>query len=60
MRPGDVVRFSTPGGGGYGDALRRDLSKVAHDVMRGYYTQDQAAQLFGVRFKPDGSAGREN
>jgi N-methylhydantoinase B len=60
MRPGDVVRVSTPGGGGYGDALRRDPSKVAHDVMRGYYTRDQAEKRFGVRFKPDGSASRED
>jgi N-methylhydantoinase B len=60
MHPGDVVRVSTPGGGGYGDALRRDPSKVAHDVMRGYYSRDQAEKLFGVRFKPDGSASRED
>jgi N-methylhydantoinase B len=48
LEPGDVVRVSTPGGGGYGDPLRRDPRKVASDVRRGYYTRDQAASLFGV------------
>ncbi|TAK41688.1 MAG: methylhydantoinase [Betaproteobacteria bacterium] len=60
MRPGDVIRVSTPGGGGYGDPLRRDPAKVARDVMRGYYTRAQAERLFGVRFEPDGSAKRAN
>jgi N-methylhydantoinase B len=58
MRPGDVVRVSTPGGGGYGDPQRRDPRKVALDVMRGYYTKEEAEKLFGVRFNPDGSARR--
>ena len=58
LAPGDVVRVSTPGGGGYGDPLRRDPAKVARDVARGYYSREQAETLFGVRFKPDGSAVR--
>jgi len=58
MRPGDVIRVSTPGGGGYGDPGRRDPAKVARDVARGYYTREQAAELFGVRFLPDGGATR--
>jgi len=58
MRPGDVVRVSTPGGGGYGDPKKRDPAKVARDVMRGYYSREQAEQLFGFRIKPDGSAYR--
>jgi N-methylhydantoinase B len=58
MRPGDVIRVSTPGGGGYGDPLKRDPAKVARDVMRGYYTREQASERFGVRFLPDGSATR--
>ena len=48
LEPGDVVRVSTPGGGGYGDPLRRDPRKVASDVRRGYYTREQVASLFGV------------
>jgi N-methylhydantoinase B len=49
LEPGDVVRVSTPGGGGYGDPGRRDPAKVARDVARGYYTPEQAERLFGKR-----------
>ena len=58
MQPGDLIRVSTPGGGGYGDPLKRDPAKVASDVMRGYYSKAEAEKRFGVRFKPDGSAYR--
>ena len=58
VRPGDVIRVSTPGGGGYGNPLKRDPAKVAHDVMRGYYSREEAEKLFGVRFRADGSAYR--
>jgi N-methylhydantoinase B len=58
MHAGDVVRVSTPGGGGYGDPRKRDPAKVARDVMRGYYTKEQAERLFGVRLRPDGTAHR--
>jgi N-methylhydantoinase B len=58
LTPGDRIRVSTPGGGGYGDPRRRDPAKVARDVMRGYYSREQAEELFGVRFTPDGSAVR--
>ena len=58
LAPGDRICVSTPGGGGYGDPRRRDPAKVARDVARGYYSREQAETLFGVRFRPDGSAGR--
>jgi len=48
LAEGDVVRVSTPGGGGFGDPRRRDPGKVARDVARGYYTREQAETLFGV------------
>ena len=55
LAPGDVIRVSTPGGGGYGDPFRRDPAKVARDVMRGYYTREQAEQRFRVRLAGDGT-----
>ncbi len=45
---GDVVRVSTPGGGGYGDPRQRDPTAIARDLKRGYYTDAQAAALFGA------------
>jgi N-methylhydantoinase B len=59
LQPGDVVRVSTPGGGGYGDPLRRDPGKVARDVSRGYFTPEQAEALFGVALAPDGTPDLE-
>ncbi len=48
LAPGDRVRVRTPGGGGYGDPMRRDPQAVLTDVRLGRYTPDQAATLFGV------------
>jgi N-methylhydantoinase B len=52
---GDVIEVSTPGGGGFGDPLRRAPDRVARDVARGYYTRAQAANSFGVVLSEDGS-----
>ncbi len=49
LAPGDRIRVSTPGGGGFGDPFKRDPTKVAKDVARGYYTTAQAEALYGVR-----------
>ena len=48
------MRVSTPGGGGYGDPLNRDPALVLHDVGRGYYTVDQAVDLYGVVLEAGG------
>ncbi len=55
MAAGDTVTVSTPGGGGYGDALRRDPALVARDIARGYYTVDEAKARFAVIVTADGT-----
>jgi len=45
---GDVVRVSTPGGGGFGDPAKRSAEAVARDVARGYYGAAEAREKFGV------------
>ncbi|MBT6828246.1 MAG: methylhydantoinase [Rhodospirillaceae bacterium] len=45
---GECVNISTPGGGGYGDARKRDPALVLEDVKRGYYSRDEAQRLFAV------------
>ncbi|KAB2913080.1 MAG: methylhydantoinase [Hyphomicrobiaceae bacterium] len=52
---GDRVEVMTPGGGGYGDPFRRDAALVARDVIRGYYTAEEARSLFGVVLSADGT-----
>ena len=48
LKAGDRVSVGTPGGGGYGDPAERDPALVAHDVAMGYYTPQQAEQMFGA------------
>jgi N-methylhydantoinase B len=52
---GDVIEVSTPGGGGYGNPLRRAPDEVARDVAKGYYTREQARNWYGVALSQDGS-----
>ena len=49
LKAGDRVRVGTPGGGGYGDPRERDPKLVAEDVRLGYYTAEQARELFGAK-----------
>ncbi len=52
---GDAIEVSTPGGGGFGNPLRRAVELVARDVAKGYYTRGQAEERFGVVLTPDGN-----
>ncbi len=51
--PGDRIEVMTPGGGGYGDPLAREPEVVIRDVMRGYYSREEAASLWGVAIGAD-------
>jgi len=53
IKSGDHVDVGTPGGGGYGLASERDPAAVLHDVRMGYYTVEQALDLFGVTISAD-------
>ena len=46
---GDLIHVSTPGGGGYGNARRRDPALIARDLRLGYYTEAQAVALWHYR-----------
>lgn len=43
LRPGQAVRLETPGGGGYGEAARRDTQAAQEDLRLGYVTKGDAA-----------------
>lgn len=53
LRPGDTVEVRTPGGGGYGLPATRPPERVAGDVRRGYYTEEQARERFLVCLSPE-------
>ena len=46
LKAGDRVSVGTPGGGGYGDPLRRDPELVLRDVRMGYYPAQTAEGPF--------------
>jgi N-methylhydantoinase B len=66
MRPGDVYRTVSQGGGGYGDPLDRDPERVALDVERSLVSREWAERVYGVvldergRVDPDGTARRRD
>ena len=45
---GERVRLETPGGGGYGDPLTRNVDKVVRDVRLGYVSPADAHDKYGV------------
>ena len=48
LHRGDVLAYSFQGGGGYGDPIRRDPARVAHDIHNGSVTPPWASALYGV------------
>jgi len=45
---GDELVVLTPGGGGYGDPLRRDPERVLHDFLNGFVSVEAAKRDYGV------------
>jgi N-methylhydantoinase B len=54
LEEGDTVTHYTPGGGGYGDPRTRDPQAVLADVVAGFVSVSQAADVYGVLIDPDG------
>jgi N-methylhydantoinase B len=48
LQSSDVVHVNLPGGGGYGDPMKRDVEKVLWDVIEGYITVGEAETKYGV------------
>ena len=48
VKRGDLMRFETCGGGGWGDPLTRDPMRVRQDVARGFVTLRGALEDYGV------------
>ena len=48
LRPGDVLKYSWSGGGGFGDPLERPLELVAADLEAGIVSAGRAARAYGL------------
>ena len=55
MKRHDVVRLTSPAGGGFGDPFLRDPRQVARDVRRGLITPFNAGESYGVRVDDQGN-----
>ena len=56
LKDGEVVHVNLPGGGGYGDPLKRDVEKVRWDVIEGYISAEEAEEQYGVAVRYNGKA----
>ncbi|MFT4506321.1 hydantoinase B/oxoprolinase family protein [Caballeronia sp. 15711] len=56
---GDRVVIHTGGGGGFGDAVKRDPEAVRRDVHQGYVTVEHALEAYGVVVKDDGTVDEQ-
>jgi N-methylhydantoinase B len=58
LEPGDVVSVRTAGGGGYGDPLERDPSRVLADLLDDRISPEAAKKIYGVAVR-DGKVDQE-
>jgi N-methylhydantoinase B len=49
------LRLELPGGGGFGDPLRRAPARVAEDVREGLVSREAARANYGVALDPEGN-----
>ena len=48
LKAGDTLRANSPGGGGYGNPLERELDAVERDLNGAYISRATAEQVYGV------------
>lgn len=53
MKQGDLLRFATSGGGGWGHPFDRPAERVALDVEDGFVSVESALEDYGVALDPD-------
>ena len=51
LKPGETIKFTTCGGGGYGDPSARDPERVANSANRGWITEGFARENYCVELK---------
>lgn len=48
VRPGEIIRYETCGGGGHGPPWERDPQRVLNDVRQGKVSEERAREFYGV------------
>ena len=54
IKKGDRIKICSPGGGGYGSALDREIEKIEQDLHLGYISPQIAQESYGICFDDDG------
>ena len=57
---GDLVRITSPSGGGYGNPLERDPNLVCDDLNQGLLSREEAKNLYGVLVNNDNSLDEDS
>ena len=57
LQQNDLAVFDTPGGGGMGSPVERDLNSIDADIRSGLVTPDEAARDYGTKLAGTGSDG---
>ena len=60
VRPGEIVRYETCGGGGHGPPWQRDPKRVLSDVRQGKVSLERARTAYGVVIDPEHMAVDSN
>lgn len=58
IRPGDWLAAASPGGGGFGDPLTRDLDEIELDLNMGYISLASAQDIYGAVVEKTISPGK--
>ena len=53
VQPGDVIRITSAGAGGWGDPFEREAERVLDDVRRGFVSLARAESEYGVVIRND-------
>jgi N-methylhydantoinase B len=58
LPPDTVIKLSLPGGGGFGDARKRDREAILDDILDGYISPEVAERDYGFVQSPSGKKRR--
>ena len=53
LNPGDRIRLTTAGGGGWGNPKQRDPDQIGTDIREGWVSPEKASSAYGFSANAD-------